>query len=185
LQIGIAETAFFPTVTLSASAGLQSLSIAKWFTWPSRVWSAGPSMSQSVFDGGCRKATVQQYQAAYDQTVANYRQTVLIAFQQVEDALASLRILTQVIDEQDSAVDSSRRSFREADVRFRAGIDPYLNVIVAQATLLNAQQAAVTFRMQRMVASVQLITALGGGWSDSKIPSPKELGAKTPSFKGQ
>ena len=180
LQIGIAETAFFPNVTLSASAGLQSLSIAKWFEWPSRIWSVGPGVSQTILDGGLRKATVQQYQATYEQTVANYRQTVLVAFQQVEDALASLRILSQAIDEQDSAVESSRRSFQEEDVRYRSGLDPYSTLIIAQATLLDAQQAAVTFRMQRMTASVQLITALGGGWSASQIPTPKQMGLKAP-----
>ncbi len=114
-QIGIAKTAFFPTVTLSASAGFQSLSIAKWLEWPSRVWSVGPSLAQTIFDAGLRRATVQQFQATYDQTVANYRQTVLTAFQQVEDNLAALRILTQVIEQQDSAIESADRSLQEAD----------------------------------------------------------------------
>jgi|SRR5271157_664383 len=178
-QIGIAKTAFFPNLTLSASAGFQSLSIAKWIEWPSRIWSVGPSLAETIFEGGLRKATVQQYQAAYDQTVANYRQTVLTAFQQVEDNLAALRILANVIEQQDSAVDSAGRSLQEADVRYRAGIDPYLNVIAAQTTLLIDQQTAVNLRMQQMVASVQLIKALGGGWDASQIPSPEELGRKT------
>jgi NodT family efflux transporter outer membrane factor (OMF) lipoprotein len=177
-QIGIAKTAFFPAVTLSASAGFDALSIAKWFAWPSRVWSVGPSLAQTIFDGGMRRATVQQYQATYDQTVANYRQTVLTAFQQVEDNLAAIRILTQVIAQQDSAIASAARSLEEAGVRYRAGLDPYLNVIAAQTALLNDQQAAVTFRMQRLVASVQLIKALGGGWETAQLPSEKELGAK-------
>jgi len=174
-QIGIAQTAFFPTVTLSASAGLESLSIAKWFEWPSRIWSVGPSLAQTIFDAGLRRATVQQFQAAYDQTVANYRETVLTAFQQVEDNLAALRILTQVIEQQNSAIDSAGRNLREAEVRYKAGLDPYLNVITAQTTLLNDQQAVVSFRMQQMVAGVQLIEALGGGWDASQIPSGKEL----------
>ena len=147
-QIGIAQTAFFPAITLSASAGLQSLSIAKWLEWPSRVWSVGPTLAQTIFDGGLRRATVQQFQASYEQTVANYRQTVLTAFQQVEDNLAALRILATVVQQQDSAVESAGRSLQVADVRFRAGIDPYLNVITAQTALLAGQQAAVTFRMQ-------------------------------------
>jgi NodT family efflux transporter outer membrane factor (OMF) lipoprotein len=172
-QIGIAQTAFFPAVTLSASAGLQSLSIAKWLDWPSRVWSMGPGLAQTIFDGGLRKATVQQFQAAYDQTVANYRETVLMAFQQVEDNLAALRILTQVIDQQDSAIESAGRSLREAEVRYKSGIDPYLNVITAQTILLTDQQAAVNFRMQQMVANIQLIKALGGGWDASQLPSEK------------
>src|ERR1019366_5300303 len=134
-QIGIAKAAFFPTVTLSASAGLQSLSMAKWLAWPSRVWSVGPSLAQTIFDAGLRRATVQQFQASYDQTVAKYRQSVLAAFQQVEDNLAALRILTEVIEQQDSAIESAGRSLQEADVRYKAGLDPYLNVIAAPAVL--------------------------------------------------
>jgi len=179
-QIGIAKTAFFPTVTLSASAGFESLSITKWFEWPSRVWSVGPSLAQTIFDAGLRSATVAQFQATYDQTVANYRETVLTAFQQVEDNLAALRVLAQVIEQQDSAVASAARGFQEAGVRYQAGIDPYLNVLVAQTVYLNDQQAALSFRTQQMVACVQLIKALGGGWDSSQIPSEKELRAKGP-----
>jgi NodT family efflux transporter outer membrane factor (OMF) lipoprotein len=182
-QIGIAKTAFFPTVTLSASAGLQSLSPAKWLEWPSRIWSVGPNVAQTIFDAGSRRATVQQYQATYDQTVANYRESVLVAFQQVEDNLAALRILAQVIEQQNSAIDAAGRNLEEASVRYRAGLDPYLNVIAAQTALLNDQQAAVNFRAQQMVASINLIKALGGGWNASQIPTPKELGAKI--FAGQ
>jgi NodT family efflux transporter outer membrane factor (OMF) lipoprotein len=179
-QIGIAQTAFFPAITLSASAGLQNLSIAKWLEWPSRVWSVGPALAQTIFEGGLRRATVQQFQASYEQTVANYRQTVLTAFQQVEDNLAALRILATVVEQQDSAVESAARSLQVADVRYRAGIDPYLNVLAAQNVLLADRQAAVTSRMQQMVASVQLIKALGGGWDASQIPSPQELGRRIP-----
>ena len=177
-QIGIAKAAYFPNVLLSASGGLGNTSITDWFTWPSRFWSTGPSLVETVFDAGLRRATVQQFQASYDQTVANYRQTVLTAFQQVEDNLASLRILSQDIEQQDAAVEAAARSLREANVRYTAGVDPYLNVITAQTVLLNYQQAAVNFRMQQMVASVQLIKAIGGGWDTSQIPSPKELGTK-------
>ncbi|HTS49441.1 MAG TPA: efflux transporter outer membrane subunit [Bryobacteraceae bacterium] len=180
-QIGIARTAFFPAVTLSVSAGFESVSIAKWLEWPSRVWSVGPALAETIFDAGLRRATVQQYQAAYDQTVANYRQTVLSAFQQVEDNLAALRILAQVIEQQESATESAARNLRVAETRYKAGIDPYLNVITAQTALLNDQQAAVNFREQQMVASVQLIKALGGGWDVSRLPSSKELGAKVQS----
>lgn len=176
-QIGLAKTAYFPAITLSAAAGLQSVSIANWLTWPSRIWSVGPSLAQTIFDGGLRRATVQQYQAAYDQTVANYRQTALTAFQQVEDNLAALRILTQVLEVQESAIESAARNYEEAEVRYRAGLDPYLNVIAAQTILLSDQQAAVTYEAQRIVASVQLIKALGGGWDASQIPSAKELAA--------
>jgi outer membrane protein TolC len=130
-------------------------------------------LAQTLFDAGLRRATVQQYQAAYDQTVANYRETVLTAFQQVEDNLAALRILAEVIERQNDAIDSAGRNLREAQVRYKAGLDPYLNVIAAQTALLNDQQAVVNFRAQQMVAGVQLIQALGGGWDASQIPSEK------------
>lgn len=177
-QIGIAKTAYYPDIVLSASGGFGNTSITDWFTWPSRFWSVGPSLAETIFDAGLRRATVQQYQANYDLTVANYRQTVLTSFQQVEDNLASLRILTQVIDQQDAAVEAAARNLREAEVRYKAGLDPYLNVIVAQTTLLNDQQLAVNFRMQEMVANVQLIKALGGGWNAIQIPSSKAIEAK-------
>lgn len=169
-QIGIAKAAFFPTVVLTASGGLGSTSFTDWFTWPSRFWSVGPSLAQAIFDAGLRRATVQQFQDTYEEMVANYRQTVLTAFQQVEDNLASLRILDQAIQQQDAAVHAAERNLQVADVRYKAGIDPYLNVITAQTTLLNDQQAAVNFRMQQMVASVQLVKALGGGWDVARIP---------------
>lgn len=179
-QIGLAKAAYFPNILLSASGGFGTSSFSSWFTWPSRFWSVGPSLAETIFDAGLRRATVQQYQANYDQTVANYRQTVLTAFQQVEDNLAALRILSQTVEQQDAAVDAAARSLREAEVRYKAGLDPYLNVIVAQTILLNDRQAAVNFRMQEMVASVQLIKALGGGWDATQIPSPKDI-AKNPS----
>jgi NodT family efflux transporter outer membrane factor (OMF) lipoprotein len=163
-QIGIARTAYYPTLTLDGSAGVLSTTLTNLFTWPSRVWSLGPTLIQTIFDGGLRNATVRQYQAAYDQSVAGYRQTVLTAFQQVEDNLAAVRLLGDVIVQQDSAVDAQRRATREAEVRYRAGLDPYLNVTVAQTTLLGYEQTAVTLRMQQTLASVQLIKALGGAW---------------------
>lgn len=168
-QVGLAKKAFFPSLLLTASGGLQSTSVSDWFNWQSRVWSVGTSLAETIFDGGLRRATVQQFQAGYDATVANYRQTVLTAFQQVEDNLAAVRILSQVIQEQDAAVGSARRTLGEADVRYRSGIDPYLNVITAQTALLNAQEAALTFRQQQITASVNLIKALGGGWDISQL----------------
>jgi len=170
-EIGLAQSAFFPVALLSGSAGFQAVSIAEWLAWPSRVWSVGPSLAQAIFDGGLRRATVQQYRAVYDRTVATYRQTVLTAFQEVEDNLAALRILSQVIDEQSATVASAQRTLQLADVRYRSGIDPYLNVIIAQAAVLNAQQAMVGFRGQQLVATVQLIRALGGGWDASQLES--------------
>jgi len=174
-QIGIAKAAYYPNVTLSATGGFGSASIADWFTWPSRFWSVGPSLAETIFDAGLRRAALQQSQFTYDQTVANYRQTVLTAFQQVEDNLAAVRILSQDIQQQDAAVQSAKRSLQEATVRYEAGLDPYLNVIVAQTVVLNDQQTAVNFRMQQMVASVQLIKALGGGWDVAQLPTPTQL----------
>ena len=176
-QIGVAKTAYFPAILLSATGGFGNSSASNWFTWPSRFWSAGPSLAETIFDAGLRRATMEQYRASYEATVANYRQTVLTAFQQVEDNLASLRILSQDIEQQEAAVEAAARSLQEATVRYKAGLDPYLNVISAQTILLNDQQTAVNFRMQQMVASVQLIKALGGGWDSAQLPAPNRLKA--------
>ncbi len=170
-QIGVARAAYFPTVTLSASAGLLSGAFTDWFTWPSRTFSVGPALAETLFDGGLRRATVQQYRAQYDSTVATYRQTVLTAFQQVEDNLAALRILSIEIQQQDRAVTSAERDLSVATDRYRLGIDPYLNVITAQTSLLTNQQTAVNLRMQQMTSTIQLIEALGGGWDTSQLPS--------------
>lgn len=163
-QIGVALTAFYPTLTLSASAGFLSTSLSHLLSWPSRVWSVGPSLMQTIFDAGQRRATVDQYRAAYDQTVANYRQTVLTAFQQVEDNLAAVRILDAMVREQDAAIAAAQRGFALSAIRYRAGIDPYLDVLSAAIVYLNQAQTGVSYRMQRMTASLQLIKALGGGW---------------------
>jgi NodT family efflux transporter outer membrane factor (OMF) lipoprotein len=174
-QIGVAKAAFYPTVTLSASAGFETTQAGRWFTWPSRFWSVGPAISELIYDGGLRRATVEQYRAQYDQTVATYRQTVLTGFQQVEDDLASLRILSKEIQEQDTAVQSAQRSLNLATDRYRLGIDPYLNVITAQTTLFGNQQTAVNLRIQQIVASVQLIEAIGGGWDSSTLPRSQQI----------
>jgi NodT family efflux transporter outer membrane factor (OMF) lipoprotein len=179
-QIGIARAAYFPTVTLSALAGFQSSSIATWFAWPSRFFSVGATGAETIFDAGLRRATVVQYKAQYDETVANYRQAVLTAFQQVEDNLASLRILSEEIQFQDNAVKSAEESLALAQDRYNLGIDPYLNVITAQTALLSNQQTAVNLRIQQMTASSGLIKALGGGWDTSQVPSPKQLTSKEP-----
>ena len=179
-QIGIARAAYFPTVTLSAAAGLESTSIASWFTWPSRFFSVGPAAAETIFDAGLRRATVEQFRAQYDETVANYRQTVLTAFQQVEDNLASLRILSVEIQYQDTAVKSAEKSLAIAKDRYKLGIDPYLNVLTAQTALLSNQETAVNLRIQQMTASGGLIEALGGGWNASQLPSPAQLISKVP-----
>jgi NodT family efflux transporter outer membrane factor (OMF) lipoprotein len=176
-QIGVAVAAYYPTVTLSASGGFETSSFTSWFTWPSRFWSAGPSASETIFDGGLRRATVQQFEANFLETVANYRQTVLAAFQNVEDNLASLRILSVEIRQQDTAVGSAQRNLKIAIDRYRLGIDPYLNVITAETALFTNQQTAVNLRIQQMTASVQLVEAVGGGWDASQLPSAGMMSA--------
>ena len=178
-QIGIATAAYFPTLTLSAAGGFQSNSLASWLTWPSRFWSVGPALAETLFDAGLRRATVEQFQASYDQAVANYRETALTAFGQVEDNLATLRLLEQEIRQQDTAVTSAQRQLKVATDRYKLGIDPYLNVITAQTTVLSTQQTAVNLRIQQMTATVQLIEALGGGWDSTEIPAPATLASRT------
>jgi NodT family efflux transporter outer membrane factor (OMF) lipoprotein len=179
-QIGVERAAYFPTVTLSAAAGLESTAFASWFTWPSRFFSIGPAAAETLFDAGLRRATVEQYKAQYDETVANYRQAVLTAFQQVEDNLASLRILSGETQYQGTAVSSAERNLTLAQDRYKLGLDPYLNVITAQTSLLSNQETAVNLRIQQMTASTGLIEALGGGWDASQLPSPAQLVTKVP-----
>jgi NodT family efflux transporter outer membrane factor (OMF) lipoprotein len=179
-EIGVARAAYFPTLTLSATGGVQSSSVSNWFSWPSVFWSVGPTVAETIFDAGLRRATVQQYRAMYDETVANYRQTVLTAFQQVEDNLAALRVLSKEIEEQDVAIKSAQRFLDIANNRFKLGLDPYLNVIVAQTALLGNEQTMTNLRMQQITASVQLIEALGGGWDRTQLPSTGALATNAP-----
>jgi NodT family efflux transporter outer membrane factor (OMF) lipoprotein len=165
-QIGVAVAAYFPTVTLSAGGGLESGSFApQWLTWPSRFWSVGPGISQTVFDGGLRGAQTDQARAAYDGTVAAYRETVLTAFKEVEDNLAALRILQEEAGVQDTAVSDARQVVTVTTNQYRAGTVSYLDVVVAQTTALDNERTAVDLRGRRMVAAVLLIKALGGGWT--------------------
>ena len=164
-QIGVATAAYFPALTLSAATGYQSATMADWLTAPSRYWSFGPAIAQSLFDGGLRRAQTAQAVAAYDASVAAYRQTVLAGFQQVEDSLATLRILEQEAEVQGEAVKSAEQTLALTLNQYKAGTVSYLNVVVAQATALANQRTAVDILSRRMSASVQLVTALGGGWS--------------------
>jgi NodT family efflux transporter outer membrane factor (OMF) lipoprotein len=179
-QIGVAVAAYYPTLTLSAAAGLESNSFTSWFTWPSRFFSVGPALSETIYDGGLRRATVMQFRAQYDATVANYRETVLTAFQQVEDNLAALRLLSIEVQQEDAAVTSAQRTLKVATDRYKLGIDPYLNVLTAQTSLLSNEQTAVNLRIQQMTASVQLVEALGGGWDSSRLPSQKDVAQPPP-----
>ena len=163
-QIGVARAAYFPTITLSGSAGYQSFYTADLFSGPAFIWSVGGQLAETVFDAGKRQAVTEQAWAAYRGTVATYRETVLAAFQAVEDNLASLRILTVELKQQDEAVASSQRYLNLAIDRYKLGVDSYLNVITAQTTLLSNQRTEMNLQLEQMTASVQLIMALGGGW---------------------
>ena len=174
-QIGIAKAALYPSLTLGASAGLQSSVIANLFTWPSRYWSVGPQLAETLFDAGRRRAQVKVTEAVYDATVANYRQTVLTAFEQVEDSLAQLRILSQEAEIVARAVKSAEQSLQISTDQYRGGLTNYLQVITAQTSTLQNQRTAVDILTRRMVASVSLIQALGGGWDASGLPSSRDL----------
>jgi NodT family efflux transporter outer membrane factor (OMF) lipoprotein len=177
-QIGIATAAYYPNLTLTAEAGFETSAIKNLLTWPSRFWSVGPSLSETIFDAGLRRATVNQYVAVYNADVAGYRQTVLTAFQQVEDNLAAERILFKQIQQQQEAVLSAQKYLELALARYETGVDLYLNVLVAQTTLLSNQQQLASLRTQSMTASVQLVEALGGGWDASQLPTPGQVSQK-------
>ena len=163
-QIGVANAAFFPSFTLSAATGFQSATMAQWLTAPSRFWSIGPAVSLLIFDGGLRRIQNDQAVAAYDATVATYRQTVLAAFQEVEDNLAALRILQQEASVQDEALQSARQSVALTTNQYKAGTVSYLNVIAVQTTALGNERTAVDILNRRLAASLLLDEALGGGW---------------------
>jgi len=174
-QIGIAYAAYYPNITLSASGGFEAASFTSWLTWPSRFWSIGATASETIFDAGLRRATVNQFIATYNADVASYRQTVLTAFQQVEDYLAAERILSQQTDKQKEAVASAQEFFNLEYDRYQTGIDPYIDVLTAQNTLLTDQQTLANLQTQRMTAVVQLIAALGGGWDRSDLATPAQV----------
>ncbi|MCC7498894.1 MAG: efflux transporter outer membrane subunit [Bryobacterales bacterium] len=174
-QIGLARTAFYPRVLLGAAFGLESKSITDWLTWPSRFWAIGPSALQTVFDAGRRRAVLEQSMANYDALVAAYRETVLTAFQQVEDNLASLRVLENELDRQRLAVSAARRSEDLSMNRYRGGLVTYLEVATAQTIRLQNERVAVDLDRRRMESSVLLIKSLGGGWDRNTLPSTADL----------
>jgi NodT family efflux transporter outer membrane factor (OMF) lipoprotein len=179
--IGIGYGAFFPNVTLSASGGFESSTFTRWFNWPSRFWSIGPAISQTVFNGGLYRAELHQYEAIYNSDVANYRQTVLTAFQQVEDYLAATRIYSQELQSQTAAVGSAKELLDLETGRYETGIDPYIDVLTAQTTLLADQETLATLHIDVMVAAVDLVESLGGGWDRSQLPTPQQVSQKVPS----
>lgn len=166
-QIGVAKVAYFPAITLSATAGFAASSFSNWLSWPSRVWSMGVGLTETIFDGGLRGAQVDEARATYDATVAGYRQAVLTGFQEVEDNLAALRILEEESRVQDQALKAAQQSLNITTNQYTSGIVSYLNVIIAQTTYLSSEQNSIDILGRRMSASVQLIKAMGGGWDTS------------------
>lgn len=169
-QIGIARAAFFPQLLLTATGGFQAGSIVDWLNWPSRYWAVGPQMTQYIFDAGRRRAQVESAQAGYDGAAANYQEAALTAFREVEDSLASLRVLEQETAKQHEAVVSAENSVQLALNRYKGGLVTYLEVITAQSIALVNQRTEVDLLRRRMDATVLLIRALGGGWDTSKLP---------------
>ncbi|MGA2391304.1 MAG: efflux transporter outer membrane subunit [Candidatus Sulfotelmatobacter sp.] len=174
-QIGIARAAYYPTIILGGSAGFEGDSITNWFSWPSRFWAVGPSLAETIFDGGRRRATSTAAGANYDATVANYREYTLTAFQQVEDNLVALRILSQEAQQQKDATASAQESLQIFTNRYVGGEDPYLQVLTAQSIALQNERNDVDILRRRMDASVLLIKALGGGWTVSDLPKTAQL----------
>jgi outer membrane protein TolC len=176
--IGVETAAYYPTFNIGGDLGLESAKIGNLFTWPSRFFSAGPSASETLFDGGLRRGLLAQYRAQYEADAAAYRQTVLTAFQQTEDFLASVRWLGQQRQEQQNSIAAAERYYNLSLIRYKTGVDTYLNVFTAQTSLLSNQQTAITLQVQQMTSSVQLIEALGGGWDTSQLPSEKAVASR-------
>ena len=176
--IGIAYAAYYPNLTLTAEGGFESSVFHRWLTWPSRFWSVGASLPETLFDAGLRRATVQQYAATYNADLAAYRQTVLSAFQQVEDGLAEVRILSKEIQQEQQAVESAQTYLKLEQARYDTGVDPYLFVLIAQTTVLADQQTLNGLQVQQMTYAVALVEALGGGWDRSQLPGTQQVTQK-------
>ncbi len=175
--IGIGYGAFFPQVTISAGGGFESSTLKHLFDWPSRFWSVGPSAAQTIFDGGLYRAQLHQYEAIYNADLATYRQAVSVAFQQVEDSMAATRVYSQQILRQQEAVKSSQEFLDLEMQRYNSGVDPYVDVVTAQTTLLGDQVTLNSLQVEEMLSTVQLVQALGGGWDRSQLPTPAQVGA--------
>jgi NodT family efflux transporter outer membrane factor (OMF) lipoprotein len=169
-QIGIAQAAFYPTLALSGQAGFLGTSALNWFNWPSRFWAVGPSFNETLFDAGRRRAVSQAATANYDATIANYRQTTLTAFQQVEDSLAALRVLATEAEQQHQTTASAEQSLDLFNTRYEGGVDTYLQVITWQTAALNNERNDIDIMRRRLEASVLLFKSLGGGWTTAQLP---------------
>jgi NodT family efflux transporter outer membrane factor (OMF) lipoprotein len=178
--IGIGYAAYFPDVVLTGSAGFANGVIGSLLSWSSRVWSIGGTVSETLFDAGLRRATIDQTIAAYNATVASYRQAVLTAFQQVEDALSQTIILGTEIEQQRRNVALAERAFDLEQARYESGIDAYINLMQQQTLLLEARQTLVSLQVERTAAVVMLVEALGGGWERSDLPSPQQVANPAP-----
>jgi NodT family efflux transporter outer membrane factor (OMF) lipoprotein len=178
--IGIARSAFFPNVTLSASAGFEATGLSHLFAWPNRFWSVGPSLAQPIFEGGALGAVTAQAHAQYDEAVATYRQTVLAAFQSVEDNVLSLRVLTTEERQQHRAAAAAQRELTLSLARYKLGLDSYVNVITAQNAFLTNREAELQVQIRRIVASVSLINDLGGGWDTAQLEATERTAEHPP-----
>ena len=177
--IGIGYGAFFPQVTISASGGFQSSTLTSLFSGPSRTWSIGPAVAETIFNGFLYRAELHQYVAQYNADLANYRQVTLNAFQQVEDDMAATRIYSQQILRQQLAVKDAQDYLSLEQVRYNTGVDPYVDVVIAQNTLLSSLETLNALQVDEMTAAVQLVQSLGGGWDRTQLPTPEQAGAKT------
>jgi multidrug efflux system outer membrane protein len=170
-EVGVAQTAFYPRIQLNGLAGVQSVSAGSLFDWPSRLWAVGPTLELPLFTGGRNTAQLKAARAAYDETVAQYRQSVLVAFQEVEDQLAAGRLLTAQLEGETAALTAAQRTLEIANHRYRAGLVTYLEVAIAQGDALVRERTVVELQGGRLVTSAALIRALGGGWSTSTLAS--------------
>ncbi len=189
-EIGVAEAAWYPDLSISASGGYRGSSFADWIDLPNRFWSLGPQLALTLFDGGARSAELERSEAAYDQTVAQYRQAVLDSFREVEDYLVQLRVLEQEALIQQEALQAARESLRLIENQYRAGTVDFNSVVNVQATALNNERSNLSLLGSRLTASVQLIAALGGGWQQQALqevppkaerqPAPDTTGTSAP-----
>jgi len=179
--VGVAKTAFYPQLTISGNGGFQSTSISSLITVPSAFWSLGGDLLQPIFNGGRNRANLAAQKSAYDESVANYRESVLTAFQQVEDGLSGLNSLSQAAESQAAAVTDARRALEIANNRYSGGLTTFLDVITAQSVLLTNERLSTQLLGQQMVTSVYLVKALGGGWDASSVqneqihPNPSQV----------
>jgi multidrug efflux system outer membrane protein len=170
-RIGVAKAAFFPVVRVTGLAGYESLDVETLFNWQSRVWSIGPSITLPLFQGGRNRANLKRSQAVFVENVANYRQRVLIAFKEVQDALTGARLLSQQAEAENRSRASARKTADLSNARYLAGLVSYLDVVDSERTALTTERESARITGQRLVTSVQLIKALGGGWADSALPN--------------